>query len=1038
MFLAFDPFTLLLLITVCFFIPGILIAFAVLRNEKLNIVEKTFVGLGLGFVVPPAIPFLSYLIFGIKYTYELALFTVGLFWIIAIALSVWKRADKEITELAGRIKSLDWKKVGILAAIVLLGLLAFWIRFGSYSPVFQELDPYYYTYIPQQIITEGHNPLDDQTAWYPELVVDHRRVPELSYMESLWYSLYNGSNQFDNMLLAVIASFYPPIAAMLSVFLFYLFLSRIMKKEYAMIGAGIASFAPTFIFKLMAGEQEVQPYAFFALPFFYALYILMIQEKKRIFAFLSGIAFFALSLGCSSELLAVTSLIFFWAIYGLFMFLKNAKQDEILKLLELNGIALGLGVFGGFIAKSLFYTGGFTLYGVVSAVITFVILGALYGMNLVLPKITIDRRLIVGVALLVMFIFLISPIGEPIKQIGRSGFQAAQYNSPLYRTIAEQAPAGKDLSTSMGFVALDYTGIVQDVFSPLTALLSSSSEAMEALSGFYEILGTGLSWLFIPFWFITNLMNNIAVSVINFVLGSDVEYVWKNNTLLMVWPIMLILAAAYWLYRNKDGEHSLLAPGLFLIIAIFPPFLVGIIKAKYTIYAAYLIGGGIAFILSEADNYLTKMLKGMENLAVIPLAIGIFLLLMQFVHGGFAPSLAVVNFETRFQDNPDAAQEKLEMLCDDTGNSKICSAAADPVAYANKGTNYQYDRELCVITSLPDYSIYVDSDKSPGLFQAAVLRCNRVDTYWIESMEWIRYNTEDDSRTTSWWDYGHWINFFGQKDTVLRNEHRSHSMIGSIAYSYIDGSPEDLIHYMNRYGSEYALFDGELLVSGGGFGGKYGALNYLSCAFMNETNVSYRPGESQCEADHLWEIVFVSPTDTCVISELSGTVGLVTYTVEIGPPNGEWYYSPYYPAACTGGSYDANTQAFCQYYVHLVPTYCTGNLELADGQLITGTYYLNETYPNGDLKLNKGIPSYPFAMQNTYHFGENQMTGFTMLYTKDKIWMENGEVVDGYEDRKGKFYDSNLYKGFMLGEIEGFDKVFETSESYVKIYKISE
>lgn len=1035
MFLAFDPFTLLLLIALCFFLPGILISFAVLRNVDLNIVEKAFVGMGIGFVVPPAIPFLAYFFFGIKYTYELALITIGLFWLVAVVLAVWKRADREITELAGRIKSINWYNAGLMLGVIFLALLAFWIRFGSYSPVFQELDPYYYTYIAQQIITDGHNPVADGTAWYPEITVSHRAVPELAYMEALWYSIYNGSNDYNNMLLAVIASMYPPIAAMLSVFFFYLFLSRIMKKEYALIGSGLASFAPTVIFKLMAGEQEVQPYAFFALPFFYALYLLMLQERKHVFAVLSGIAYFALALGCSSEILAITTLIIFWVLYGLFIFLKNAKSEEIKKLIELNTICLGIGIlFGSILLKGLFYSGTFELSGLLPLLFIFVILGALYFVRLVPWPKSIDRKVAVAVLAVVMFIVLLSPLGEPVKQLGRTGFMAAQYTTPLLRTIAEQGTAGVDLSGSMGFVALSYNGIIYDFFAPLFSVISSA-EAQQSLSSFIEFLGNIVSFIFIPFWFITNLFSEIAVGLINFILGSNVQYEWKTNTLLLVWPIFMLLAAVYWIYRNRKAEHSYLAPVLFLLIAVLPPFLVGIIKAKYTIYAAFFLGAGIAFALNETDVLLGRRLKVLKNAALV---VGFFLLFMQFVHGGLAPSLAIINLQPRFQDNPSTLQEKFQIICDDTHDSKICSAARDPVAYANKGTIYQYDREFCMISSLPDYGVYINPDKSPSLYQATLLRCNRIDTYWIESMEWIRYNTEKDSRTTSWWDYGHWINFFGQKNTVLRNEHASQEMIGSVAYSYIDGSPEELIRFMRYYDSEYALFDGELVASGGGFGGKYGALNYLSCAYMNETSVDYSPGESDCEAEHLWEIVYMSPTDLCTISKVSGQTGAVAYTIKIGPPNGEWTYTPYYPGVCVGEVTSPNMITFCRSYVHLVPTYCVGNIELANGQMTTGTFYLNETYPNGDLKLNKGIIAYPFGVMNTYHFGENQLTGFTMVYTKDRIWMENGEIVDGYEDRKGKFYDSNLYKGFILGEIEGFDKVYETSDGAVKIYKISE
>ena len=61
-----------------------------------------------------------------------------------------------------------------------------------------------------------------------------------------------------------------------------------------------------------------------------------------------------------------------------------------------------------------------------------------------------------------------------------------------------------------------------------------------------------------------------------------------------------------------------------------------------------------------------------------------------------------------------------------------------------------------------------------------------------------------------------------------------------------------------------------------------------------------------------------------------------------------------------------------------------------------------------------------------------------MFYTKDEIWLESGEVKSGYEDRKGKFYDSNLYKAFFTGDLPGFELAYMTPGGDVKIYKIEE
>ncbi|MEM4359983.1 MAG: hypothetical protein QXT45_05590 [Candidatus Bilamarchaeaceae archaeon] len=1056
MFLAFDPFTLLLIVTICLFVPGALLSLALLQGTRLNILEKVFVGFGLGFCLPQTIPFLAFFLFGIKYTYDMALATVGIFWAIALALAALKRIDRDIIEFLKGLPSVSKSKIVFHACVVFVAMLAFWIRFGSYSPVFHELDPYYYTYVSQQIITFGYNPFNDQTAWYPEVNVSHRVIPVLAYMESLWYSLYNGSNQYNNMLLAVIASLYPPIAAALSVFFLYLFLSRLVRKEYALIGAGISSFMPSFIFKLMAGEAEIQPYAFFALPFFYALYVLMLQERKKIFAVLSGIAFFALALGSATEVLATTTLILFWFACALLLFIKNSRPEEVRELIELNVIALGVGVFfGSALLKGLYSSNMIALHSLLPALFLFLALGVLYYIQLTQPDILRERKMAVATLMLAILIFLVSPLGEPIKAIGRAGFMVAQYNTPLQRTIAEQGVAGVGFSHEMGFVAANFREISAYFFSPILSFLTVS-EAKESVTRVAMLCGDITGLLFLISSLISNLLNSVAVAAINIILGSSVEYGWKENSLLMFWEFAFFAAIIFFLTKKKNADAREIAPVLLLLIVIFPPFIVGIIKAKYTIYASFFLGAAIAFVLNQTEVFLEERKQSSYPCFYLILAIGISLLLMQFLFSGFTPALAILNFQTRFQDNPLALQEKFQQMCTEIRDPKVCAAAHDPLGYASLGTNYQYDSTLCVLSTLPDYTTYINPAKAPTFYQAALLRCNRVNDYWLEAMEWIRDNTENDSRTTSWWDYGHWINFYGQRNTVLRNEHASERMIGEVAFAYTEGNESDLTRFMKEHDSKYALFDVEIVLGGGGFGGKYGALNYLGCAYMNRTNVSFAPGTSECEEENIWETVYVSNNARCKISGNSNKTGVTAYKVYVSTKNG-LRYSPYYPSLCSGDlSEPARVQAFCAEYgmnmpycspcssrcieqfcsivYKLVPTYCVGEVELTNGQKITGTYYLNETYPNGDLRINKALIAYPFNVPATYHAGD--LTGVTLLYTKDKFWLENGEIVDGYSDRKGHFYDSNIYKGFVLGEIEGFEKVFDNNA--IKIYKINE
>ena len=96
MFLSFDPLTLLAIIFATFFIPGALLSFSIFKKEEFLFIEKAFIGFGIAIVVIPAIPFLLYFFLGIKYTYELALLSVGLFYLISTAVFVITKTYNDV------------------------------------------------------------------------------------------------------------------------------------------------------------------------------------------------------------------------------------------------------------------------------------------------------------------------------------------------------------------------------------------------------------------------------------------------------------------------------------------------------------------------------------------------------------------------------------------------------------------------------------------------------------------------------------------------------------------------------------------------------------------------------------------------------------------------------------------------------------------------------------------------------------------------------------------------------------------------------
>jgi hypothetical protein len=1085
MMLTFDPFLLLFWIIISSFLPGALLSLSLFKKSEFGTLEKVLIGCGVGLVLPQLVPVLLSS-FGVHYSFAVSLVGVFVFYLVAIALFIKEKPFEFKPPELGKMDFVKFARTHTLQiALLLIILLTFWIRFQTYSPVFQELDPYYYTYSPQQLLTLGYNPFSDNTAWYPEATSSHHTMPVLSHMEALWYNLYTLGGQYNNLLLAAISSIYPPIAAALAVFFLYLLFASQYKREYALCGAALASLIPIFIMKTAGGEMEIQPYAFFALPFFLAAYAWLIKQKSLKeslpYVALALIAFIGLKLASSSASVALAALLIFIPLQAVLLYLKG--KDEELKLFGMQNLLVTATIYLTYILEFFYGSQTFSLGGLIPPSTTLVIFGLsifAYVLYLIKQKIT-DAEMqfyaLGGIVLVGLAAFLLTPLNGYISDFVLGTIGIAKFNYALQKTIAEQGTTGSMFQDMLGFMAATPAEVggqlglnqafLQGLISPIIAALM------------------------LPFTFLTNIFFSVFAVVLNALFSAGIVYGDKDNSVLMVLIASTLLGVLVSIARMVRTK-TLITIALLFAAIVMPPAIVGILKAKYTIYLGFLFAGAFALVLGEGElallwkqrksyfkyflvllgllicvayflvvanmeNQVAKgtvskddyaswysrwfaleqskstlaglpiiviigllvaasgvVLMSMElkipvNIPLVVLLFGALFVFLQFTHDGLATSLLQQSTKVRFQDNPLALKARLINFCDQeramggAGDSVICQAAADPVGYAAKGTNYQYDQTLCAL------SIY-DKPSAPTSQEqvAAGFRCQRVNDYWIESMEWIRYKTEDNSRTTSWWDYGHWINFFGQKNTVLRNEHSSTHMIGEVAHAYIDGTTEELIATMKNYDSKYALFDAELLMSGNSLGGKYGALDYLSCNRDNETSVDNSPGSSKCEFDHLWEqiVVIKNGAEATGCNIAKNKTGMVGYR------------------------YDVTADATGKLKGGYAPTYCIGEVTLASGQKMTGTYYLDQKYPNGDLKLNKAFLKVDYENANA--------AGFTLFYTKDKLWLENGQVVDGYAERKGKFYDSNLYKAFFLKQLDGFQLVFESTGGQVKIYKLIE
>jgi len=1046
---VFEPLKLMLILLLSSMLPCIPLALWFLRNSKLAWFEKLPFGFVAGTILIPTLLWLEGML-GIYFSLPLVLANTFALFIIGIALCIKDNLLKlpalSMPALSTHAEIFDAvKKYSPPVFLFLFMFLAFWLRVQSYSPIYSELDPYFYIYSGAEIIRHGVSPAIDSTAWFDKLgageTYSHRTNPLGSYLEAQWYSIYTQGGEYERYLYSTIANFYPPFVSMLMVFGAYLLASSLLGRRYGIFAAGLFAFTSSLILKMQAGVAEGQPYGFFAVLFFFGAYAAALRHRDIRIALFASLAFFAAICGSSFQDVIMLVLLAFIPLEALRLFLAYKHHEshghhqqplpQLAKHLLTSSarnyseffLQLNLLVFLGVIAGTMlmgFYTSPSPSLGALfsrlpsTSIFAFAaaLMGAfaLYFLGRMLDSQKLRLQALGALGAVALLLFFFSPLGGMVRTYVGAYAGTATYPSPLERTIAEQGQSGASFEGQMGFIGRTLTpGDVGEM-----------PAAIQNIPGWLFVLA--LSIIAAPFSLLANILFKLIDLIVNFFFQIGMQTGDKTSSLFLL-AITCALAYSAITYVSlflqgfgkksesaTDDSSNAGAVALLFALIIFPIAYIGINKIKYLVFLGLV--GSLSAVLTVAlaesavlffvlafkkDRHLASKLSYAACIVLIAST-----MLFQFADERSAVSkpLLVASFSQRYQDDPaGSGMEKMAQLCEQIKamgqfDTDICAAGSNP-KFADSFTN-QFNPRLCIYSQVSNIT-NPDRDQVSG----AQLRCSMLAPYWVESMEWVRSSTENDSRIISWWDYGHWINFFGERDSVLRNEHARKDMIQEVAHAYIDGTPQELAAAMDRFDSKYALFDVELISSGTNFGGKYGALNYLSCARDNKTSVQVWPGGSRCEFEHMFETIFVPKTsrEACVVSatqQLSGVVGFVDYYVG-----------------------DAR---------QLKKQYCMATISLADGRRGLGTYYLDRKDEEGNLLLNKA-----YVQQ---YSSEQDYDVYYTIYNTDKVWSgPNGTVADSYADRKGKFYESPLYRAFYLRDLPGFKLVYETSGGEVKIFE---
>ncbi len=855
----------------------------------------------------------------------------------------------------------------VWALLLVLMLVTFYTRMQSIviAPKFFEFDPYFDMIDAHYILTYGKQLLLDPSAW-PVVAAgtNHRLQPLVPYIESYWYSLVNALQYhhiaFSTNLMSYVGSIYPPITAALLVFVIFLLLYHEYDERIGLIGASLTAMMPVLFTTFVAGEQLVEPWGIFSLFFFFATYMLAIRNMKdKRLAILAGIAFSSTFLGAHYYTVTAGVLVLYIIIQGV---LDIARNESLKDFYKMNIIVLATII----IFYALYAPYQATLQSNLSSIlgIPIVISGPLLALAFIafldfIPKLLAKRKIIIkevnlranlefmaAVTIILILAILFTPLGKPIKSYVNLSARFTTASKPLFMTVQEYIP----------------TGLIYDFGS----------------QGFGAI-GVGLFNIPYLVWIICAMgLGLLCISIIYRRSKTGVLYI----------------AAAV----------PLMAAG-FLEVKYLPHFgaayimLFGIILGEIL----YLAESNFKLIKSASNTDETKARYSMNVYNEHPLAAQSVLLIgLYFIFGLFFAVLAliyIIIYRYLIKKSKDKYNQWLVVLC----IALILFSLTSQMLLYGENTAL-VESILAQFTYLANPSNACTILSNNGNQIGYNIYCNTIPTYWLNSMSWIRANVGPNApRVLAWWDYGDWINWFGNSNAVLRGDNSVASEDYAVAAQYVLGpkyntTPSTLASYMNGNQTKYVLFDQDLI-------SKWGALDFLGCININATSMAYAVAQGQSQNP---PVPFLLGSSQCELSH-DPEFALVPYSAFVQTANtSQQSISNYCSISNTKGTY---VRSFLLIGSSLEnSSVCVSTVPNINGVL--------SIYSTNGTKLNA-------VLQSTEYQGVEDIPGsgpyieFIVIYLPGA----NGTVANAPSD----FYNSNYYRGFFLGNLPGFKEVYPSN-----------
>lgn len=777
----------------------------------------------------------------------------------------------------------------IWIALLVIMVLTFATRMLSIgaAPTYFEFDPYYDMISTQFILVHGYQILYSHSAW-PSLTngTIQRIQPIVPYLEAYWYNLLGanpGSSTVNTTQLSLVSSYYPPITAALLVFVVFMFLYHEYGEFEAIIGAGLAAAMPVLISTFISGEQLLEPWGIFAMFFFFAAYLLAVNNpKEKRYAILAGIAFASNFLGAHYYTVPAGILAVYIVVQGIIQVFR--KQDNLdfykMNLIMLAIIVVSYAAYNAYGATLTERTP--SLLGIpviVSFPIAAIIFLALFEY---IPKLAKERNLVsnldlsvktyalwlAAIIIISVLLILLTPLGKPFQQYVALSIKFTTPSSPLFMTVQEYAP----------------TGLNYDFGSAGFGLIGSS------IGG----------------------VNIIVLAVLALFVGLEIIAIMKRNSRSSILSLIFVVGLA------AVGMGTGISYGE---VKYLPHFGVGYIIA-------------ICVILGEiALQYSDQIGKDAKTVLSV---VGVAILIVEAAPVAYS----------------------------------LIGAAANPTCSAVSNANNQI---------------------------GSILYCNTIQVQnpgWLQALAWMKANVGPYApRILSWWDYGDWINWFGNSNAVLRGDNSVATADYAAAAHYVF-TPQDgyttsaLASYMDGIQAKYILLDNELVP-------KWGALDFLACVDTNQTSEQYALAQGQQYGQP-----YVLGTSGCEVSHDPAYIYIaISQNLNSYCQFSNNATAPALKAIVVVGQSPTNT------------TYCVPESFFSTGN---ATYLLSS---NGT-KTNALVSSGFYGGQTT--ISGTQFISFLLLFAPNA-------PNDTITNAPSQFYNSTYYKGFFLGKLSGFNLAYPSN-----------